>query len=56
MGRRVFVMSTAGEAIQTFSLELEAGWRLMFGMAVFGENLVLSTHNGSYMVSASSSP
>ena len=41
MGRRVFVMSMAGEALQTYAPELEAGRRLAFDMAVFGENLAL---------------
>lgn len=41
IGRRVFVMSLAGEALQTYAPELEAGRRLESGMAVLGENLVL---------------
>jgi len=39
--RRVFVMSLAGEALQTYAPELEGGQRLSDNMAVFGENLVL---------------
>ena len=41
IGRRVFVMSLAGEGLQTYALELEAGHRLAYNMAVLGENLVL---------------
>ena len=45
MGRRVFVMSPAGEAIQTYDLELDAGQMSRAdAMAVFGENLVLKVH------------
>ena len=40
MGRRVFVMSTAGEALQTYSLELAAGEELR-GMAFFDNLLVI---------------
>ena len=41
MARRVFVMTPAGEPLQTYAPELEAGRRLHDTMAVFGENLVL---------------
>jgi len=42
MARRVFVISPAGEALETYGLELEAGQRILRNvMAAFGENLVL---------------
>ena len=50
MARRVFVMSLAGEALQTYAPELEAGQRLADNMAVFGENLVLTVEGESKLI------
>ena len=44
MGRRVFVMSLAGEALQTYDMALEAGHRVI-NIGFLGENLVINTHN-----------
>ena len=48
--RRVFVMSLAGEALQTYAPELEGGQRLSDNMAVFGENLVLKVGGESKLI------
>ena len=50
MARRVFVMSTAGEALQAYAPELEVGQRLAFDMAVFGENLVLKVDGAPKLI------
>ena len=50
MGRRVIVMSLAGEALQTYAPELEAGRRLELNMAVFGGNLVLKVKGAPTLI------